>query len=113
MPVLNSDIARSLDKLAAPHIAAIAHPTGRLISGRGGLDLDFERMLTGARERSVALEINGQPDRLDLNEWHCKLANDMGVRLVASTQARRGWIEPAGLINTSDLAALRQALRQQ
>ena len=70
-----------------PHIAVIAHPTGRLIDQRGGIDLDIERVLTGARERGCALEVNGQPDRLDLNEWHCKLAKDIGVKLVASTDA--------------------------
>jgi DNA polymerase (family 10) len=62
----------------------------------------------GARERGCAIEVNGQPDRLDLNEWHCKLAKEIGVKLVLSTdahnpsklgfvryaveQARRGWL---------------------
>jgi DNA polymerase (family X) len=106
-----------------PHIAVIAHPTGRLIDQRGGVDLDIERVLTGARERGCALEVNGQPDRLDLNEWHCKLAKDIGVKLVTSTdahntvelgcmrfavdQARRGWLEPADVVNSRDLAGLR------
>jgi DNA polymerase (family X) len=119
--------ARLLKAMDNPHITAIGHPTGRLIGRRGGLDLDIERVLAGARERGVALEINGQPDRLDLNEWHCKLAKEMGVTLLASTdahsiaelgfmrfavdQARRGWIEPGDLINTRDLAGLREVLR--
>ena len=119
--------ARLLKAMDNPHVSVIAHPTGRLIDERGGIDLDIERLLTGARERGVALEINGQPERLDLNEWHCKLAKDTGVKLVASTdahtvaelgfirfavdQARRGWLEPADVINTRDLAGLRQSLR--
>ena len=85
-------------------------------------------MLTGACERGVALEVNGQPDRLDLNEWHCKLAKDIGVKLVLSTdahspvelrfmryavdQARRGWLEPENIVNTRDLAGLKQLLRR-
>ncbi len=119
---------RLLKAMDNPHIAVIAHPTGRLIEERGGVDLDVERALIGARERGVVLEINGQPDRLDLNEWHCKLAKDIGVKLAASTdahstaelgfmrfavdQARRGWLEPADVINTRDLAALRRLLRR-
>ena len=74
------------------------------------------------------MEVNGQPDRLDLNEWHCILAKEIGVKLVASTdahsiaelgfmryavdQARRGWVEPADLINTHDLAQIRRLLRR-
>jgi DNA polymerase (family X) len=121
--------ARLLKAMDNRYVGIIAHPTGRLIDERGGLDLDIERVLAGARERGVALEINGQPDRLDLNEWHCKLAKDIGVKLVVSTdahstaelsfmryaidQARRGWIEPDDLINTRDLAGLREVLRHR
>ena len=121
--------ARLLKALDNPHVAALAHPTGRLIGGRGAIDLDIERVLAGAKERGVVLEINGQPDRLDLNEWHAKLAKDMGVALALSTdahsalelgfmryavdQARRGWIEPDDLINTRDLAGLRDAVRRR
>jgi DNA polymerase (family X) len=120
--------ARLLKAMDNPHISIIAHPTGRLIDERGGIDLDIERVLTGARERGVAIEINGQPDRLDLNEWHCKLAKEMEVKLVISTdahspielgfmrfavdQARRGWLEPGDVINTRDLVGLRALLRR-
>ncbi len=119
---------RLLKAMDNSHIAVIAHPTGRLIDQRVGMDIDIERMLTGARERGVALEINGQPDRLDLTEWHCKLAKDIGVKLAVSTdahstaelgfmrfaveQARRGWLEAADVINTRDLAGIRQSLRR-
>ncbi len=119
---------RLLRAMDNPHVAVIAHPTGRLIDERAGVDLDVERVLQGAAERGVALEINGQPDRLDLNEWHCKLAKQLGVKLVASTdahsvaelgfmrfaveQARRGWVEPGDLINTRGLSDLRSLLRR-
>jgi len=119
---------RLLKAMDNPNVAIIAHPTGRLIDERGGIDLDIERVLRGAEERGVALEINGQPERLDLNEWHSKLAKDIGTKLVASTdahsiaelgfmryavdQARRGWIEPADLLNTRGLAGLKAALRR-
>jgi DNA polymerase (family X) len=119
---------RLLRAMDNPHVAVIAHPTGRLIDERGSVDLDIERVLKGARDRRCGLEINGQPERLDLNEWHCKLAKDIGVKLVASTdahstaelgcmrfavdQARRGWLEPADAINTRDVAGLRRLLRR-
>jgi len=111
-----------------PHLAVLAHPTGRLIGEREGCDIDLERVLLAARERGCAVEVNGQPDRLDLNEWHCKLAKEIGVKLVLSTdahnpselgfmryaveQARRGWLEPWDILNTRSLDGLRAALRR-
>ena len=110
------------------HLAVLAHPTGRLIDQLQGYDLDVERVLVGACERGVALEVNGQPDRLDLSEWYCKLAKEIGVKLVLSTdahstaelrfmryavdQARRGWLEPANIINARDVTGLKQLLRR-
>jgi histidinol phosphatase-like PHP family hydrolase len=109
--------------------ASAPTPTGRLIGERAGIDIDLERVLVAARERGVAIEVNGQPERLDLDEWHCKLAKEIGVRLVLSTdahstnelgfmryaadQARRGWLEPADILNTRGLDDLRTALRRR
>ncbi len=120
--------SRLLKAMDNPHLSVLAHPTGRLIEERRGCDFDVERVLAGARERGVALEVNGQPDRLDLNEWHCKLAKEMGVKLALSTdahstaelgfmryavdQARRGWLEPGDIVNTRDLAGLWRLLRR-
>lgn len=120
--------SRLLKAMDNPHVAVLAHPTGRLIEQRGAYDLDIERVLAGARERGCALEVNGQPDRLDLNEWHCRLAKEMGVKLVLSTdahsvaelgfmryavdQARRGWLESDNILNTRDLAGFRASLRR-
>jgi len=117
-------VLRAMDN---PHLAVLAHPTGRLIGERDGIDIDLERILVAARERGVAIEVNGQPERLDLNEWHCKLAKEIGVKLVLSTdahstnelafmsfavdQARRGWLEPADILNTRGLDELKAALR--
>lgn len=120
--------ARLLKAMDNPYLTILAHPTGRLIEQRGGCDFDMELILAGARDRGCAIEVNGQPDRLDLNEWHCKLAKEMGVKLALSTdghstaelgfmryavdQARRGWLEPRDIVNTRDLAGLRAALRR-
>jgi DNA polymerase (family 10) len=86
----------------------------------------MKKIMKGALERGCALEINAQPARLDLSDVHCRMAKEMGVKLVLSTdahspdtlgfmrfgvdQARRGWLEPADILNTRSLAALRKGL---
>jgi DNA polymerase (family X) len=120
---------RLLRAIDNPNLAVLAHPSGRLIGEREGCDFDFERVLAAARESGCAIEVNGQPERLDLDEWHCKLAKDSGVKLVLSTdahspaelgfmryavdQARRGWLEPSDILNTGSLAALKPLLRHR
>ena len=103
----------------------LAHPTGRLIDKREPAELDMERVLEGARERGCFLEINAQPERLDLTDTHARMAKEMGVKLAISTdahgtsglaalrfgidQARRGWLGPDDVLNTRpwrDLAKL-------
>ncbi|MDH5501708.1 MAG: DNA polymerase/3'-5' exonuclease PolX [Gammaproteobacteria bacterium] len=106
----------------------LAHPTGRLINEREACDIDLERLMEAARERGCCLEINAHPDRLDLNDVTCKMARDVGVKLVLSTdahrtsdlgymrfgigQARRGWISKSDVINTLPLEKLLKALRR-
>jgi DNA polymerase (family 10) len=119
---------RLLRAMDNPHCAILAHPSGRLINEREPMALDMERVVAGAAERDVALEVNAQPARLDLRDDHCRLARELGARLVLSTdahnadnlglmrfavgQARRGWAEAADVLNTRDVAGLRRALRQ-
>ncbi len=119
-----SRLLRAMDN---PCLAVLAHPSSRLIGEREGCDIDVERLLEAARERGCAIEVNGQPDRLDLDEWQAKLAKEIGVKLVLSTdahspvelgfmryavdQARRGWLEPSDILNTRGLAELRASLR--
>ncbi len=117
-------ILRAMDN---PYFTILAHPTGRLINAREPYDIDLERVLTAARERSRILEVNAHPDRLDLDDQGCRMAREAGVRLAISTdahrvadlgfmrfgidQARRGWLEPDDVVNTRRLADLRQLLR--
>jgi DNA polymerase (family 10) len=110
----------------------LAHPTGRLIGERPAYDIDLERVTEKARDRGCFLELNAHPLRLDLDDVHCKLAKDMGVKIAVSTdahsvagldmvrfgidQARRGWLEADDVLNTrtwKDLRALFQACRRQ
>ena len=110
-----------------PCFTILAHPTGRLINAREAYDIDLERIIEAARERGRMLELNAQPDRLDLDDRACRMAKEAGVRMAISTdahsttdldlmrfgigQARRGWLERGDVINTRPLAELRQLLR--
>jgi DNA polymerase (family X) len=117
-------ILRAMDN---PYFTILAHPTGRLINAREPYDIDLERVLKAARERGRIMEVNAHPDRLDLDDQGCRMAREAGVRLAISTdahrvadldlmrfgidQARRGWLEPADVVNTRPLAELRRLLR--
>jgi len=107
----------------------LAHPTGRLINERPAYDIDMERVMRGAIERGCFLELNAQPERLDLMDTHCRLAKQLGLKVAISTdahsageldlmrfgidQARRGWLEPADVLNARPLAELREMLRRR
>ena len=78
---------RVLKALAHPRVCAMAHPTGRLIGGRDPAAFDMDRVLGRAAELGVAMEINSQPDRLDLKDTHARLAREKGVRMVIDTDA--------------------------
>lgn len=117
---------RILRALERPYVSVLAHPSARLIGERTGCVFDFEQVLTAAHERRCALEINGQPSRLDLDDVHVKAARERGVPLsIASDahsgeqfafldgavrQARRGWAAPGDVINTRALRELRTFL---
>ena len=107
-------------------LCILAHPTGRLINQRPAYAIDMERVMRGAVERGCCLEVNAQPDRLDLTEVHCRLAKQLGLKVAISTdahaaveldfmrfgvdQARRGWLEPDDVLNTRRLGDLRSLL---
>jgi DNA polymerase (family 10) len=78
---------RVLRALDHPAVCAMGHPTGRLIGTRPPAAFDAERVFERAAERGVAMEINAQPDRLDLNDVHARLAREKGVRFVVDTDA--------------------------
>lgn len=118
---------RLLRAMDNPYLNIIAHPTGRLIGRRAACQLDMERVMRGALARGCFLEVNAQPERLDLDDTHCRLAHELGLKLAISTdahgvgeldfmrfgvdQARRGWIGAADVLNTRPLAELRALLR--
>jgi DNA polymerase (family 10) len=85
-------------------------------------------VIDGAARHGVAIEINCQVDRLDLNDVHAKLARDRGVPLVISSDAhsrhafgrlrwgvmvaRRAWLQPTDVLNTRPFEAFRASLRR-
>jgi DNA polymerase (family 10) len=119
---------RVLRALDSPWVDVLGHPTGRLLLKREGLRLDVDRVITAAARHGVALEINCQVDRLDLNDAHARLAHERGARLVISTDAhsvtalgnlrwgiqmaRRAWATPEHVLNTRTVDELRPLLRR-
>ncbi len=102
-------------------VDCIGHPTGRIIGARDACELDLGRVLEVAREEGVALEINAQPERLDLPDLACRRARQAGVKLAISSDAhvaghlrnlrygvwvaRRGWLERGDVVNASERIA--------
>ncbi len=118
---------RIVKAIEHPRVHILAHPTGRLLGRREPYPLDMEAVVRAARDHGVMLEINAQPDRLDLNDVHVQMAREAGVKLVVSTdahrveeldymrygvdQARRGWCEARDVANTYRLEQFRKLLR--
>ena len=118
--------ARILKAMDSPHFTILAHPSGRLIGSREAMDVDMPRIIRHARERGCFLEINAQPERLDLVDIHARMAKEEGVLLAVNSdahsihdfdnlhfglqQARRGWLEKKDVLNTRTLKELRALL---
>jgi DNA polymerase (family 10) len=119
-------ILRAMDN---KYLSILAHPTGRLLGERPEYAIDLERVVEGAKERGVALELNAHPARLDLDDVHCKLAKEAGVKLVISTdahstfgldtmrfgigQARRAWLEAKDVLNTQPWTKLKKMIARR
>jgi DNA polymerase (family 10) len=107
---------RLLEAIANPYVHIIGHPTTRLIGRREPVTFDFERIIRAAAEAGVALEVNAQPDRLDLPDTMARAAYEAGALLAIDSdahsaaqlgqirygvfQARRGWVEARAVVNT-------------
>jgi DNA polymerase (family 10) len=117
---------RLLRAIDQRHFSILAHPTGRLIGEREGYDVDLPRVLRQVRQRGCFIELNAQPQRLDLDDTACQMAKAEGVLVCVDSdahgvldfddlqhgiaQARRGWLEKADVLNTRTLAELRPLL---
>jgi DNA polymerase (family 10) len=117
-----SPTERILGALDNPHVDCIGHLTGRRLLKRPGADVDIERVVERAAETGTALEINSQPDRLDMRDTHARLAGEAGVRIPVTTdahsvtaldnvelgiaQARRAWLSKEQVLNTRTWAQI-------
>jgi len=122
-----SPTERILGAIDNPHVDCIGHLTGRRLLKREGATVDVERVVERAAETGTALEINSQPDRLDMRDTHARLAGEAGVSIPVTTdahsvsalanvefglaQARRAWLTKAQVLNTRswpEIARLRR-----
>ncbi|MFI1564919.1 DNA polymerase/3'-5' exonuclease PolX [Streptomyces sp. NPDC020490] len=111
-----------------PYVNVIGHPTTRLIGKRPGIDADLDEVFAACARTGTALEINAQPDRLDLGDEDILRARDHGAKFAVDTDAhsipqlaylrygvgtaQRGWLTPDDVINTWPLRRLRRFLRK-
>src|SRR5438105_5113352 len=112
-----------------PHVDVIAHPTGRLLGKRPGYEIDLAAVLDALARTGTAIEVSGQPERLDLDADAVRAAVERGVMLVLNTDAhahdqigglmryavgtaRRGGATAESVLNTRDHAALRSWLER-
>ncbi|HVB96251.1 MAG TPA: DNA polymerase/3'-5' exonuclease PolX [Chloroflexota bacterium] len=119
--------ARLVGAARNPHVDIIGHPSGRLLGRREPYDVDLDALIDVCAETGVALEINANPARLDLDDIHARHALERGAWLAINTDAhqpenfdllpygiataRRGWIPPERVLNCHSLAALLDHLR--
>lgn len=117
---------RIVDAIAHPSVSAISHPTGRLINQREPYEVDMQAVMMAAKKYGKLLELNAHPVRLDLNELHCAMAKEMGVKIVINTdahnipglqmmrygikQARRGGLTKDDVANTRTWAQMKKLI---
>jgi DNA polymerase (family 10) len=119
---------RILRAMNHPHFTILAHPTGRLIQQRAAYDVDMPRIIREAGRRGCFLELNSQPERLDLFDTYCRMAKEEGVLISINSdahstfqfdnlrfgigQARRGWLEKQNVLNARPLSELRTLINR-
>jgi DNA polymerase (family 10) len=118
--------ARILRAVRHPRVTMLGHATGRLLLRRDGYKVDLEAVLQAAAQHGTLVEINANPQRLDLDWVHCKRAKALDVQMVINPDAhsageleysrfgvdvaRRGWLEKADIFNTQTAAQVTKAL---
>jgi DNA polymerase (family 10) len=120
--------ARLLRAIDHRCFSILAHPLCRLIGDREPIRLDMERVISACAARGCFLELNSQPQRLDLPDAQCQLArehevlvsvasdahrgSDFGLLAHGVIEARRGWLEPSDVLNTRGAPDVRKLLRR-
>ena len=120
--------SRVLKAMDNRYFNIFAHPTGRRIPEREPYEIDLEKVMNRALENSCYLELNAQPDRLDLPYNYCKMAKEMDLKIAISTdahsvsdldlmkhgiaQARKGWLEKDDVLNTRNWKDLKKLIKR-
>ncbi|MEH7303753.1 DNA polymerase/3'-5' exonuclease PolX [Neobacillus drentensis] len=115
--------------LTNAHVDLIAHPTGRKIGRREGYDVDIDLLIQLAKETNTALELNANPNRLDLAAEYLRRAQDAGVKILINTDAhkmdtlkhmeigvsaaKKGWIKKSTVLNALDKHELLEFLHNR
>jgi DNA polymerase (family X) len=118
----NDPTGRVLAAMENPHVDCVGHPTSRRIGVRSPSGIEVEKIVEAALASGTFLEINSQPDRLDLRDAHARLAGEAGLKLVISSdghsskalryvdlgvaQARRAWLTKDQILNTRSWKAI-------
>ena len=122
---LRGDVTdRLLAAMENPHVDSIGHPTGRKLNRREPSEIDFGRVVEKAVETGTFLEIDSQPDRLDLRDTHARAAAEAGLKIAVTSdahevsalghvefgigQARRAWLTKEQVLNTRTWPQLRK-----
>lgn len=116
--------ARIIRAMESGVVDCLGHPTGRLLGQRDPYLVEMEQVLLRASQLEVAVELNAFPERLDLGAAHCRQAKELKIPVAINTDAhaphhltqrecgiataRRGWLEPADVLNAQPLANILQ-----
>ena len=119
---------RILRAIENPWVDVLGHPTGRRLLQRESIKFDMTTVMDSVSRHGVTMEINCQPQRLDLNDSHARAARERGIPLVISTDAhsvnalsrlqwgvqvaRRAWVQSGDVLNTRPVDELRSRLRR-
>ncbi len=119
---------RCLKAVHNPFVDILGHPTGRLLGRRSPSEIDLEKILSACADTGTAVEINANPERLDLSAEHARLASSLGCSLVINSDAhsigqldllrygvhtaRRAWLRPQDILNATPLDEMLALLKR-
>ena len=121
-------LTRLLKAIENPYVTAIAHPTGRLLLKREGIQIPWEKFLEKVKERGIFLELNGNPWRMDLSWEKLRIVKEMGIPILINTdahspqemdymeyaiyEARKAFLQKKDILNTLSPIELIEKLKE-